>query len=266
MRYLSVNEFLSEDIDIREICVLPIREPVHQESIFKNKLRNCSVLFLYLSGKRQYTLENGNTFFLTPGDIMYVPQYATYKFKIMQGDPLDYAIAINFTLKDTQGEMACLGKAPYILFKDMLGHYQTRFLRALSIDVGAKTQTMLLKSIVYALAYELFSEYSAKQSTILPWKEIMPAIDQIESSPSHDTPIPQLAKMCGVCETKFRKLFLLYTNGLSPVQYRNQLRMEQVVRTLHTQQISVEQAARGAGFRDMAHFYRLYKKYQSKLR
>ncbi len=262
MRSLTASEFMHEEIDIRDIRVLPIRENVKRESVFKNKMRYCNVLFMYLSDKRKYTTENGNEFFLTPGDIMYVPQYSVYKFNITEGNPLDYAIAVNFTLRDASGEEVRIGYEPMIIVKDKLAHYQSQFLRALDADNGAKNQIMLLKSVVYRLVHELFSEHVNFEAGKSDYKEILPAIDEIESQPSRDTPIPELALMCGVSETKFRQLFSLYTGGLSPVQYRNRLRMEQVIRSLRTEQITVEAAAHEAGFRDMAHFYRLYKKYK----
>jgi transcriptional regulator GlxA family with amidase domain len=58
-------------------------------------------------------------------------------------------------------------------------------------------------------------------------------------------------------------LFKQYTGGESAVTYRNRLRLEQVERLLHTEQVTVEYAARKAGFHDMSHFYRLYKRHNA---
>lgn len=260
MRVIEIKDIMNEDIDIRDICVLPIRERVKMKATFKS--RSCSVMFLYLSGKREYVPEGEKPFFLTPGDIMYVPEGSSYKFSILEGDPLDYAIAINFSMRDGNGDAVCIGKNPTVLTKDKTKHYEALFMRAIRSDMGKKARTLLLKSDVYRLFYEIFTERLYKEHEKLPWREIIPAIDKIESFPSQDTPIPELSHLCGVCETKFRKLFQQYTGGLSPVEYRNKLRIEQVERSLRTNEITVEQAAREAGFRDMAHFYRLYKKYK----
>lgn len=258
MRYLAIKDFLNEDIDIRDIRVLPVRERVKTKNVFKN--RACSVMFMYLSGRRRYVPSEGESFYLNPGGILYVPEGSAYSFCILEGDPLDYAIAVNFSLKDKSGEPVCIGKSPTVIASDAHKHYEALFLRALNTDAGAKARTLLLKSYIYRLLYEIFTEKLHQEYGDLPWKSILPAIDRIESCPAKDTPIPDLARLCGVCETKFRKLFSQYTEGLSPVQYRNKLRMEQVVRSLKTQETTLEQAAHEAGFRDMAHFYRLYKK------
>lgn len=266
MRYLSAAELLSEEIQLRNICILPIREPLHREGVFTGKKRHCSVLFLYLVGQREYTPNNGLPFLLNPGEILYVPQYSSYRFRITDvgEDGCDFAIAINFEMVDQYGEAVCLSEDPHIVLKDTMSHYFTRFQRALSIDTGVKTNTMLLQSTVYSLCYEIFSELQLNEAEQAPWRVILPAIDAIESAPAKDIPIPTLARRCGVSETRFRQLFVQYTGGESAVQYRNRLRIELARRMLRTQQVTMEYAAREAGFRDMSHFYRLYKRYQPK--
>ncbi|MBQ7035821.1 MAG: helix-turn-helix transcriptional regulator [Clostridia bacterium] len=265
MRYLSAAELLSEEIFFRNICVLPIREPLGYEAVFSGEKRQCSVLFLYLAGQREYSVSQGKGFFLNPGEILYVPQYASYRFRITEtGEEMqDYAIAVNFEMTDRNGEPVCLGKSPQVLLKDTLSHYFSRFHRALSIDTGAKTNTLLLQSSICSLCYEIFRELQLTEAEKEPWSVLLPAIDLIESTPAEDISIPELAKRCGVSETRFRQLFNRYTGGESAICYRNRLRIEQVERMLRTEQVTVEYAAREAGFRDMSHFYRMYKKYRS---
>ena len=258
MRQISVKEFLNEDVDVRDFCVLPIRERIKTKNVFKK--REYSVIFMYISGKRQYQPIDGEPFYLNPGDVMYVPEGSAYSFCILDGEPFDYAIAINFLLRDKSGERVCIGNSPTVIAHDTHKHYESMFLRALDTDSGTKSRTLLLKSDIYRLLYEIFTEKLYREYEDLPWQSILPAIDRIESCPAEDMPIPELARLCGVCETKLRKLFQQYTGGLSPVQYRNKLRLEQAARSLRTGEITVEQAAREAGFKDMAHFYRLYKR------
>lgn len=262
MKYIEIKDFLNKDIDIREIRVLSIKESVKTRNIFKK--RKFNIIFMYISGKRQYIPDTGAPFYLNPGDIMYVPEGAAYKFSVLEGDPLDYAIAVNFALRDESCEKVCIGKTPFIITTDSSKYYESLFLRALNMDSGVKMGRMMVKSSIYRLFYEIFTEKIHRDYDKLSWREILPAVDKIELNPSQDISIPELAKLCGVCETKFRKLFNQYTGGLSPVQYRNKLRMEQAVRSLKTKEITVEQAAHEAGFKDMAYFYRCLKKYTEK--
>lgn len=265
MRSITTQELLTEQIDFRDICVFPVREPLGLRNIFRNKMRHCSVLFLYISGCREYQLENGTCFALKPGEILYVPQYSTYSFRITdtQGAPTDYAIAIDFEMVDAEGRQVSYGDTPRVLLQEAMPHYLSRFQRALALYTKEKFGTMPLKSEVYSIFYEILCQVHLRESVDVPWKEILPAIERIESAPAENTPIPELARRCGISETRFRQLFLQYTGGLSPVRYRNRLRIAQVERLLRTEQVTVEYAASYAGFRDMSHFYRIYKQFRT---
>ena len=262
MRRLSATELLAENVEIRDICVFSVHEPLGREARFTDKKRHCSVLFLYLSGKRTYITEDGTAFCLNPNEIMYVPQYANYQFHITQARDcgLDEAIAINFEMQDINGKPVSLGDRPRVLLRDDHSLYRARFAQALNLGSGNHSEGMLLKSVVYGLCYELFGALRADESVEAPWNVILPAIKSIETMSSRDVPIPELARQCGVSETLFRRLFKLYTGGDSAVSYRNRLRLELAERLLKTEQVTVEYAAREAGFRDMSHFYRLYKR------
>lgn len=265
MRYLTIQEMLSEQIDFRNICVFPIREALGLENVFENKQRYCNVFFLYIAGRREYTVQGGHTFFLNPGEILYVPQHANYRFRITeaQSDLYDYAIAVNFEMVDLSGESVCFSQVPTVLLRDAVSRYLPRFSQLEKLDTGEKNRIMPLKAAAYALCYDILSEVHKQETTRAPWKDIASAVALIEANPAQDLPIPELAHQCGVSETRFRQLFRLYTEGLSPIQYRNRLRIEQVSRMLRTEQVTVEYAARKSGFHDMSHFYRIYKKYKS---
>ena len=259
MRYLSIQEILAEQIDFRNICVFPVREALGRETSFENKQRNCNVFFLYIAGQREYQPHGEEAFLLNPGDVLYVPQHASYHFRITaaQSDTFDYAIAVNFEMYDVQGEQVRFAKAPTVLLRNATSRYLPKFMYADSLE---KNRFMPLKAAVYSLCYDILSDVQGANAA---WRDILPAIELIEINPAQDLPIPDLARRCGVSETRFRQLFRLYTNGLSPVQYRNRLRIEQVSRMLRTEQVTVAYAARKAGFRDMSHFYRIYKKHNS---
>jgi len=265
MRCVTTQELLSEQIAFRDICVFPIREPLGLGRTFHHKMRYCNVLFLYVSGSREYQLENGTCFTLNPGEILYVPQYSAYSFRITdtQGASGDYAIAIDFEMVDEEGQQVCYGDTPRILLQDAIPHFFSRFQHALALYTKAKYHIMPLKAEVCSIFYEILCQMNLRESADAPWKDILPAIERIESAPEENAPIPELARRCGVSQTRFRQLFLQYTGGLSPVRYRNQLRIAQVERLLRTEQVTVEYAAGFAGFRDMSHFYRIYKQFRS---
>ena len=95
-----------------------------------------------------------------------------------------------------------------------------------------------------------------------PWHVILPAIRLTEADPARDIPIPELVQLCGVSETRLRRLWNEYTGGISPVDYRNRLRIDLAEKLIRTEHITVENAAYQSGFRDIPHFYLMYRRFK----
>ncbi len=164
-----------------------------------------------------------------------------------------------------RGETVNFGRHPRVLVKDKLDHYFSLFRRIEQAGAAGQGNSLLLKSFVYALLHEIISQLSAEETQLLPYGVILPAVFAMQADPAKDVPIPIFAQMCGVSQTRFRQLFGQYTGGLSPVEYRNKLRIDRVEELLYTGEVTVEEAALRAGFRDQSHFYRIWRKYKAKL-
>ena len=68
-----------------------------------------------------------------------------------------------------------------------------------------------------------------------------------------------LAKLCGISENYFRKLFLLEF-GISPSKYIRNKRLMLARDLLNSGEFSVSDAAMASGFNDISYFSREYKK------
>ena len=264
MRILTAHQMLTEDLILQDVLINSVHEPKGFSSSFQEKPRDTSVLFLYNAGCREYFVADDRDFPLRPGDILYIPIGARYIFRITDTgeQPQDYGIAINFRLRDKSGEDVCLTDAPRVIHRDRLAHYFTLFSRIEAAGRDRINNGMLVKSLVYALLYEIFSELQLSEVMKQPWHVILPAIRLTEADPAQDIPVPGLAQLCGVSETRFRRLWNEYTGGISPVDYRNRLRIDLAEKLIRTEHITVENAAYQSGFRDIPHFYRMFRKFK----
>ena len=61
-------------------------------------------------------------------------------------------------------------------------------------------------------------------------------------------------------ESNFRKLFKEYT-GKTPIEYRNKIRIDEVVKLLEIGEFAVAEAAYCAGFNNMSFFYQVNNEY-----
>lgn len=91
------------------------------------------------------------------------------------------------------------------------------------------------------------------------YKKLRNALKDLSVSYVQNEKIAYYAALCGISEPNFRKLFHRYT-GMSPVEYRNELRLNDARIKLQSGEYNVSEAAEAAGFSNLSFFIRLYKK------
>jgi AraC-like DNA-binding protein len=78
----------------------------------------------------------------------------------------------------------------------------------------------------------------------------------VEENPS----ISKLAKLCNISEVYFRKQFKAHV-GVSPLEYRNSLRLSRARSYLEYGEISVQEISDTLGYSTVSHFIKEFKNY-----
>lgn len=91
------------------------------------------------------------------------------------------------------------------------------------------------------------------------YRKILPAVEELRTKFYENQKISYYASLCNMSESNFRKLFKEYTS-LSPLDFRNHIRMDEVKKMTASGEYSVSEAAFKAGFNNMSFFYELYRK------
>lgn len=171
---------------------------------------------------------------------------------------------ITFDLFDKNGEEIYISDSIKLYTDDMHKHYlelayqiQNSILCPISNLVRAKANLYKFFDIITTDKDE--EEYKAKY-----FRDIQPAIDRIELYPEINTSISELSKLCNMSESSFRRKFKQYTNGISPVNYRNRIRIMKAEELCNNSSYTIEEAAMKLGFCDAAHLCRLYKQFTGK--
>ena len=89
---------------------------------------------------------------------------------------------------------------------------------------------------------------------------IAKGIAYLENDLKSKLTIKELAQMCHVSESTFRRLFKQYT-GKSPIEYRVEQRVEYAKKLLNTKTMTTLEVSIETGFDDPAYFCRVFKKY-----
>lgn len=111
-------------------------------------------------------------------------------------------------------------------------------------------------SCMYKLLWHIDAAYSKIPTT---YKKLQAALSEISANYAQSRPISDYAALCGMSEVNFRRLFHKYT-GKSPIQHRNDIRLENARIMLQSGLYNVSEAAETCGFSSLSFFIRLYKK------
>lgn len=116
--------------------------------------------------------------------------------------------------------------------------------------------TFYYLACMYKLLWQIDETYSKIPTT---YKKLQTALSDISANYAASRPISEYAALCGMSEVNFRRLFHKYT-GKSPIQHRNDIRLENARIMLQSGQYNVSEAAEACGFSSLSFFIRLYKK------
>jgi len=111
-------------------------------------------------------------------------------------------------------------------------------------------------SCIYELLWQIDISYSKIPSK---YKKLQPALSEMAQHYDRNEKIAYYASLCDMSEVNFRRLFSEYT-GRSPVEYRNDLRLNNAKAKLQSGEFNVSEAAEASGFTNRSFFTRLYKK------
>lgn len=121
-------------------------------------------------------------------------------------------------------------------------------------DLGAVLER---KIIVLRMVLDLYRMTERTRSSCGPAQGIARAVDYLTRNAACSVSIPELARLAGVSETHFRRLFREHT-GRSPTQFLAAARISRA-KELLTRGVPVKIAAAEVGYRDVFYFSRVFK-------
>ena len=211
-----------------------------------------------------YIIKGKVCFFLKKGaleagalDMVYLPSETTYQSKWLEDSEF---MVIDLLLHDAEGQPIRFDEIPNVLFHDAHKTY-----RGLLEELATKAETsgpfdwLERLSLSFKLLCEIARDTNRSELDVHRQK-IKAGLTYLENNFSVDFSIDSLAKMCGLSVGSFRKCFSECI-GMSPVEYRNKLRIQKAVLLLKTGKHTVGETAEAVGIRDIKYFSKLFKRY-----
>lgn len=208
--------------------------------------------------KIDFLLSNGNRVHAEKNSLVYLPAGARYIMqseKISGAAPKIYDVLFNFVLEDQEGKKIDFVDQPCVL-TDKGGHFEKDFSQLLAAFHAPRRSMLTVKAEAYRLLKHVLSFCSGKTENSYP---IRKGVSYLEQHWNVNTSMAELAALCGMSESYFRRLFQQFA-GMSPVQYRNSMRISAAKSMLLEGRMSVAEIAQAIGFEDCFYFSRVFKK------
>lgn len=250
---LSDKEFYAQDI-----CVWSA-VPDPKQYVCRIGQKNINRLFYIVAGTFYLKNKDGSEIVASKGDILYLPcdvEYVSYWDESEEG----YYISLNFLLYDRKGDLMLLSQKVEYVTKDIKGELYTLFKTALEEYVKNQSFAYLrLRSLFYEVIYEISRNI---QKRILKddkaTSEIYKALIYLNDNYMGDVTTEQLAKICGLSLSVFRRRFKV-NSGMSPMKYKLKLRLKHAQQMLESGSYTVSEVSEILNCSDISHFNKLYK-------
>lgn len=123
------------------------------------------------------------------------------------------------------------------------------------LDSGTGDNPLYLLYRIYELLW--YMSQNAEKHPV-KYRKLQIALREMHLYYSDNHKVHYYADLCGMSEPGFRRLFKEYTN-MSPIEYRNRIRLQEAKKLLYSGEFSVEEAALTVGYSNLPFFCRSYK-------
>ncbi len=241
-----------EEVNVRLLAAFSY-EPKVMRNFINN--RRFSALVYVIKGKYIYR-SGGQEIVLTPDTCIYLPPCGQdYSYEIESEET--ETVQVDFELT-REGKQVALSRAPQKIETDM--DQLKALMRRLSLARPKDTPSGRLEvKARMTMFLSLLASRAAGTKRAKEEQKIAPALEWIEANFREAFSSEELALGCHLSQSQLRRLFKTVT-GMTPMEYRNALRINAAAGMLIGGDKSVSEVAFALGFEDIYAFSHAFKK------
>lgn len=213
------------------------------------------LLFLLVGCSVRYTDKQRQSVVAHSGDVIYAPMGSEYEVELFDFEnDASHTVGINFHLSDEFGEDVALSDG-IVVFKSVGEGVSKLFYQSLVSTelIPYVKRRLLLFELICSLFVNASRPVEARDEGL-----ISEGVKMLCEHPEDMTPISELARACNISEVYFRKQFKRLM-GLSPVEYRNELRLNKAKQYLEYGDISIQEISDTLGYSTVSHFIKRFR-------
>lgn len=267
MREISFLQLTNENFNINRITTAERWWKNENVNNYPNGRSENVLSYTAEGGKQLFADGSNNPIFSAPRDaVLFISQDCRYSSKtITENDKQGHTFCVKFKLVDEDGEELCI-REKYLFWncssnEKLVGLFRKIISQYLALTVNYAK----VKCTAYQILNTLLEISQSKGKELSDFEDILPAIKYIESNYNLNTSVDELAKMCLMSNSYFRKRFCAFTGGDSYTNYRNKLRIKKAEELLSDSMWTINAISQVLGFYDTSHFYKIYRKFTGKV-
>lgn len=259
MQYVKWQALNSLEFGVFHVSARTSQRPAGFTVDHRKRGRSNNGLLLVTAGSLCFSQEGQPELLAKAGELWLLPEASRYLLRFSGKE--NSLILVNFTLLSPSGETLLPGDRVQPLQTAVTDPQLLRLFEKLpqSYAEADSVARLRCKELVYRLLTMLFQERQIHRAAQPKYAGIVPGAHLLEQTYLEDLPICRYAEACSISLSSFRALFTEFY-GISPLRYRNRLRICHARVLLAETHCTVEEAARSSGFESICYFCRLYKK------
>ena len=216
--------------------------------------------FLYLwCGEARFCDINGSETVVGGGDLLYIPKHKRYQMAYTAESTT--FVLVNFEMTDKDGNEIAPSSEIAVLARDDERNRIAKIMTSFELCSASRTFDGTVRK--KELLYRLFGLLSVSASMLSFDREIdlqiLEGVRLLRQTYLENLPIHVYAEACHISVQVFRTVFHKQF-GMSPVKYRNSLRIERASELLRDGSLTVAEVAYASGFENIGYFCRYYRK------
>ena len=238
------SDFLVDNIDLLNIT----RNKYYSHSYRNGRIKHGFIYVVKGRMRDEFFDEKTENVELRQGELIFIPKGCSYIGNYLEDDTVIRIVQFDIL----KGELPECISAPVKLDLPDAEKLMNVFFDAPDTRVNG----FYYMSRLYELLWRVIGDVAPIPTK---YKRLEYAVDELRAKYFENLPVSHYAALCDMSEVNFRRLFGEYM-GKSPIEYRNDLRLEAARARILSGEYNVTEAAESVGFSNLSFFIKLYKR------
>lgn len=193
------------------------------------------------------------------GSLLYIPEGFRYSvcFDSKQSEEIN-TLLINFSMHSTQGEPLCFSEQIFLVVSEASPQYTEDFYKIVSAFRNTQNSYPAIKASFYSLLNKIMLHMKKRLLYNNVYSNIAPALLYIDGHIDCELRVPELAQLCSLSESCFRKRFKQATD-VSPAKYIRKMKIQKAKELLSLSESTLSGVAFDLGFYDLSYFCKCFR-------